>query len=312
MLIGATPLSGAPTSSDLNVDPVEVKYYTATALSTSNTSQEKRTNKQTAAGAGNYALNSQPIENVRTLAGKNATISFWAKADAAKNIAIEFIQFFGTGGTPSADVQAIGSQLIPLTTTWQKFTKTIAIPSISGKTLGTNNNDYLAPHFWFDAGSNFVTRAASLGQQSGTFDIAQVQIEEGSVATPFEQRPIGYELDLCQRYYEKSAPQVVGGPNYVGNIGRNIFYVGAVSGASEVTVPVLYKVKKRAINPVVTLYDGAGNSGKISVVTSAGGALTNNLVGTAVSVADHGFAVVTDNTTVKFGCSFYWSADAEL
>ena len=35
-----------------------------------------------------------------------------------------------------------------------------------------------------------------------SFDIAQVQLEEGSVATPFEQRPYGLELSLCQRYYE--------------------------------------------------------------------------------------------------------------
>jgi hypothetical protein len=31
--------------------------------------------------------------------------------------------------------------------------------------------------------------------------VADVQLERGSVATPFEQRPIGVELELCQRYY---------------------------------------------------------------------------------------------------------------
>ena len=56
---------------------------------------------------------------------------------------------------------------------------------------------------WFDAGSSFNARTDSLGQQSGTFDIAQVQIEPGPVATPFEQRPIGTELQLCKRYYNK-------------------------------------------------------------------------------------------------------------
>lgn len=37
---------------------------------------------------------------------------------------------------------------------------------------------------------------------SGWYDIAQIQLEEGSVATPFEVRPLGLELALCQRYYE--------------------------------------------------------------------------------------------------------------
>jgi hypothetical protein len=58
---------------------------------------------------------------------------------------------------------------------------------------------------WFDAGSDFNSRTDSLGQQSGTFDIAQVQIEPGPVATPFEQRPIGTELALCQRYFYRVA-----------------------------------------------------------------------------------------------------------
>ena len=90
-----------------------------------------------------------------------------------------------------------------LTSSWQKFTVTTTLPSISGKTIGSDNNDILGVNFWLEAGANFNTRTNSLGQQSGTFDIAQVQIEEGSSATPFEHRPIGMELSLCQRYCQK-------------------------------------------------------------------------------------------------------------
>jgi hypothetical protein len=155
-------------------------------------------------GASNSVQFIQRIEDVRTLAGKTATLSFWAKADSSKNIAVEFVQSFGTDGSPSSSILGIESQLIAITSSWSKYIVTVDIPSISGKTLGTNNSDSLALVFWFDAGSSFNSRSASLGQQSGTFDIAQVQVEEGSVATPFEQRPIGMELSLCQRYYEAS------------------------------------------------------------------------------------------------------------
>lgn len=169
-----------------------------------NASFFSRTVVTSIAGVNNHVQKFQLIENVTKLAGKTVTISFWAKADSSKNIAIEFGQIFGTGGSPSATVSGVGAQLIPLTTTWQKITRTFTFPSIVGKTLGTDgvhtSSTYLV--FWFDAGSNFNSRTASLGQQNGTFDIAQVQLEEGSVATPFEQRPIGLELSLCQRYYE--------------------------------------------------------------------------------------------------------------
>jgi hypothetical protein len=171
--------------------PNEPKYYISTVVTS-------------VVGASNNATLHQHIEGVRSCAGKTVTLSFYAKANASKNIAVELYQNFGTGGTPSTSV-SVPAGLKALTTSWQKFTVTANIPSIaSGTNLGTAGNDSLVVYFWFDAGSSNNSRASSLGQQSGTFDIAQVQIEEGSVATPFENRPIGTELALCQRYYEKS------------------------------------------------------------------------------------------------------------
>ena len=154
------------------------------------------------AGAGNFVCLLQRIEGVRTFAGEQVALSFWAKADATKSIAIEFAQSFGGGGSPSGDVNAIGVTKILLGTSWQKFTVVTTIPSISGKTIGTDGSDVLDAVFWFDAGSNYNSRTDTLGQQSGTFDIAQVQLELGPVATQFERRPIGMELSLCQRYYQ--------------------------------------------------------------------------------------------------------------
>ena len=141
----------------------------------------------------------QRIESVQTLAGQTATLSFWAKADSNKNISTELIQSFGFGG--SSTLNTIEVRTYNLTTSWQKFTATVSIPSISGKTIGTNGNDCLVLLIWLDAGSVFNSRTNSLGNQSGTFDIAQVQLEKGPVATPFEHRPLAMELSLCQRYY---------------------------------------------------------------------------------------------------------------
>jgi len=213
--------------------PGEPDYYHRTVVTSS-------------AGASNYAITLQRIESVKTLAGQTATLSFWAKADASKNMAVEFTQYFGSGGSPSTQVNAIGVTTIALTTSWQKFTVTVDVPSISGKTLGTNNNDSLGVFFWFDAGSNLDSRTNTLGQQSGTFDIARVQLEAGDVATPFEERPIGAELALCQRYFTKLGGEAV----------ADIYYAGYITSAGAIIQTLTLPVKMRAAPTAPWIHDG--------------------------------------------------------
>jgi hypothetical protein len=176
-----------------------------------NSSKYSRTVVTSVAGAGNLVEKYQGIEDITKLAGKTITISFWAKADSSKNIAIDLSQFFGTGGTPSAFITGIGSQLVALTTIWQKKVITVTMPSIVGKTLGTDGTHTSCTYinFWFDAGSSWNSRTVSLGQQSGTFDIAEVKIEDGSVATdgwhPYDGE-FGGEIQACARYLPKFSP----------------------------------------------------------------------------------------------------------
>lgn len=163
--------------------------------------------------AGNYVRKEQRIEGVRTLAGKQVTLSYYAKADASANISVELVQNFGTGGSPSTQVDAsVAPTLVTkqaVTASWAKYTFTVTLPSISSKTLGTNNDDYLAVVFWFDAGSSFNSRTSSLGQRSGTYDLAMVQLEAGSVASDFEVKAPGMELLAISRFietYDRATP----------------------------------------------------------------------------------------------------------
>jgi hypothetical protein len=151
------------------------------------------------------AILAQVIEDVRTFANSTVTVSFWAKASTGTpKIAVELAQSFGTGGSPSADVNTYGAQ-VTLSTSWARYSVTIVVPNINGKTIGTTaNTSLLSVNLWTSAGSNYNSRTGSLGIQNNTFDFWGVQVERGSVATPFEQRPIGTELALCQRYYYKS------------------------------------------------------------------------------------------------------------
>ena len=146
---------------------------------------------------------SQRIEDVKTFSGQTITVSFYAKADAVKNINIELRQDFGSGGSPSSQIAATTPQKFALSTTWTKYTKTFSIASISGKTLGTSGGDYLRLAFWLGAGSDYDSRTNTLGNQAGTFEFAQVQVEKGSSATDFEHKTkTATELD-CFRYYQQ-------------------------------------------------------------------------------------------------------------
>jgi len=159
-----------------------------------------RVDVNSVAGASNYVHLRQKIASVRATASKTVTLSFYAKADSAKNISLEMLQNFGTGGTPSSTVNFLGITTFSLTTSWQKFTATVTLPSISGKSLGSNENDYLDVRFWLEAGTDFDSRTNNLGQQSGVFDFSQVQLEFGSKATVFEYRDYNIEFDLCKKY----------------------------------------------------------------------------------------------------------------
>ena len=182
----------------------------------------------------------------------------------------------------------------------KKITLTFDGPT-SDKIYGTNNDHYLQIQIWFDAGSLLFPL---LGQQSGTFDIAQVQLEEGSVATPFENRPIGLELSLCQRYYENTYSNGVG----VGSasaLGAKFSQVGVVNVAQGFTF-----IEPKRIPPTVTIYSPAGtlNGVWISTDTNSRSVYANNIGTKGVRYLSNGAI----NWTVPSYITFHYIADAEL
>jgi hypothetical protein len=146
----------------------------------------------------------QPIEDVRTFAGQVVTVSFWAKAAAAVTLGQVYLeQNFGSGG--SGSVVAGSSGGLAITTSWQRFTFNVTVPSISGKTIGTSS--YLQTIFDLTGGMG----------TSFTLDLWGVQIEAGSVATAFQTATgtLQGELAACQRYYYRTAG-ASGGSGYAG------------------------------------------------------------------------------------------------
>jgi hypothetical protein len=182
----------------------------------------------------------QNIEDVRTLAGQTATISFWAKAGSGTpKIAVELNQSFGTGGSPSSGVPTYAGQ-VTLSTLWARYSVTVPVPSISGKTMGTDpNTSALQCNLFVSAGSNFNSRTGSLGIQSNTFDVWGVQVEYGSYATPFQTASggsIAGELAMCQRYYYRKNSELTAGA----------FGIGQVFSITQAAVQIPHPVTMRA------------------------------------------------------------------
>jgi hypothetical protein len=148
-----------------------------------------------------YCSKCAALNDVFYLSSKKATLSFWAKADSDKSMAIEFVQAFDYGNTHSPKVRGIGQQQIPITTVWKKYIVTVDVPSIAGKSVDYNNT-WFSVMFWFSGDPYYDSETDSLIKQLGTFDLAQVQLEEGDTATEFEYRTYGEELLLCQKYFE--------------------------------------------------------------------------------------------------------------
>jgi hypothetical protein len=182
------------------------------------------------------------IEDVRTFAGQTATISFYAKAGSgAPKLALEMGQQFGSGGS-AAVITYVGQA--SLSTSWQRFSLTVALPSISGKTIGTSS--FLNCLFWISAGSDRDARTGSLGNQNNTFDIWGVQVEAGPVATPFRRNAnsLQAELAACQRYYFRSSHATSG---------ETFFGYAALRGGSSTTMGLMHLPVEMRVVPTITM-----------------------------------------------------------
>ena len=230
--------------------------------------------------AGDYALYGQKIEDVRTLAGQTATVSFWAKAaSGTPKIGVTLDQYFGTGGSASAAVvNTVATQT--LTTSWVRYSFTITVPSISGKTIGTDNNSSLSLYIITSAGATLVAAGyPNTGIQNITVDIWGVQVEESSVATAFNTATgtLQGELAACQRYCQNLA-----------NLWLTAIYIGGgINGnySTELRFPVPMRT-----TPTATYTDSQSVSNKITTYTSA--AAVNNVTAT-VSLGSTGLTIST-------------------
>ena len=130
----------------------------------------------------------QRIEDVRTFAGETISVSCMVKGTLTGAVTLNVLQNFGSGGSPSSTVTTAVGTYTP-TASWVRKTFTIAVPSISGKTLGST------------ADTHYLELQFDCGNKTGQLDIWGVQLEQNTTATILEREPIQQTLAECQRYY---------------------------------------------------------------------------------------------------------------
>lgn len=204
------------------------------AIGFGNYAQLQRTNGNTSTAAIVLSTSFE-TGNIRDLAGQKVTLSFYCycSGNAIGKTVGNII--YGTGADGSLGVGFTGSVIAgsvtsPSDLAWVKSSVTVTLPS-NATQLG-------------------VSIAFSPTGTAGTtdyFGVVGVQLEIGAVATPFEQRPYGMELALCQRYYEETAFDI------------------PVSGNTAVG---MWAVEKRATPTLSTVYS-VGSGGSVSTDPNA-------------------------------------------
>lgn len=130
---------------------------------------------------------SQGIEGVNCvhLRGKTVTLSFEVKTNTNFNSGRFKYDIVENTGTADQNPNSITQNITNTTATTTSFVRITRTYTLSS----SFNNLYVS----------FTLDSASSGEW---YEIRNVQLEEGSLATPFEKRSYGTELALCQRYYE--------------------------------------------------------------------------------------------------------------
>ena len=257
------------------------------------------TTADTSIAAGDYALLYQPIEGYNSLdlgfgqsGTRYLTLSFWHKhtKTGTQSVAI-------TNSDNSRSYVAEYTQ--STSNTWEKAE--ITIPVDTSGTWIYDNGIGIKVWFCMMIGSTYSGSAGSwsgsalfgssnqvnnLDSTSNNFKIALVQLEAGQTGTAFENRSVGQELELCQRYFQ---------------VGEFLQYAASSSYTHWYYSQIDFITQMRA-NPTMT-----NTSGGSPYQTASGNSGVN-----FTSQSPRRTVTYPSNSAGWHAVSFNYSADAEL
>jgi hypothetical protein len=238
-----------------------------------------------------------------TASAQTVTLSFWVRSSLTGT-------FGGALGNEAVTRGYPFTYIINSANTWEQKSITI-LGDTTGTWVGATNGCGINIYFGLGVGSTYsgtagawagvgyysATGATSVvGTNGATFYITGVQLEKGSTATSFDYRSITTELQLCQRYYEKSYRIENAVPT---NSVNGYMYAVATktltgAGTNERGAQIFFNTLKRAA-PTMTYYtytnstagsweDGGGNAIAVFTASSTqGGANLYNNANVAIN-----------------------------
>jgi len=232
------------------------------------------TTADTSLAASHYCILGYRLEglelqhlNYGTSGAKDMILSFWVKSSKTGNYVVN-MQNIVTGGTSRTCGKVY---TISQANTWQKVEFPIAADTATAFDNDANLTAII--YWWLATGTTYTTGTLSntwenisnpniaAGQAVNLADstandwyITGIQLEEGTVSTPFEHEEYSTTLAKCQRYYNDTRS---GGSSYGGIAMTHSVYATYAYGTS------VFPTEMRA-KPTVVFYDGAGNAGTIT------------------------------------------------
>jgi hypothetical protein len=250
-----------------------------------------------------------------TASAKTVTLSFWVRSSLTGT-------FGGVLKNSGNNRSYPFTYTISAANTWEQETVTIA-----GDTSGTwltNNGIGLMVIFSLGSGSSVsgtagawaasslfsATGAVSVvGTNAATWYITGVQLEVGSVATPFERRDYGRELAMCQRYY-----YTLGGDTAFQSFGIGQAYTSTQANGIVISFPTnMRAIPTFSYSSLSHFYMQKANSGAeattaLTQPANEASSKTGNLsatVGSGLSAGNATLLLAANTTSAKLN----WSAE---